>query len=97
MQCHNGRAVCLAPFVSRAMQAAAMIALSADCTADPGSLSPPSSPCTVIQHAVGVEGEETFQAQIPRNHHQLHLLFCLQALLPCETAQRLRDRGPHQY
>lgn len=97
MQRHIKRATYLVPFVSRAMQAAVMIALSADRTADPGSLSPPSSPCTLIQHGVRVEREETFQPQISRNHHQLQLLFYLQGLLPCKTAQRLRDRGPHQY
>lgn len=97
MQHHIERATHLAPSVSRAMQAATVIALSADCTADLGSLSPPSSPCTLTQHGAGVEKEETFQPQIPRNHHQLHLLFYLQVLLPCKIAQRLRDQGPHQY
>lgn len=74
MQRHIEHATCLAPFVPRAMQAAATIVLSADCTADPGSPSPPGSPCALIQRGVAVEREETFQPRIPRNHHQLHLL-----------------------
>lgn len=36
-------------FHFRAMQAAGVIALSADCTADQGSLSPPSLPCALMQ------------------------------------------------
>lgn len=54
MQCHIERATCLALLVFRAMQAAAVIALSAECIADPGSLSPLSPPCTdTAQHRRG--------------------------------------------